>query len=286
MRLIFVDDSQQRNPPRSGLGHLVAVGGVVVRDQQLRPLAQALAEIREDLSIPDGEELKWKPPKGSLLAAAGREVVQQLRRRMLEAAREHEVRTIVVVLDHSAAYTSRTVAEAGQEILKWLFERVSMLLGDVKDIGIIVADKPGGGAAEEGRWLSETLRLTDLGTEFVRAGAVVLPVVTAPSHHVPHLQLADLVVAATTAAVAGLQSGLRLKDALRPLAYRHALGDANGAGLVLFPEKHNLHYWALGETGWSRPSALSGLTLPAKQYEYGESDGLPAAEEPGIAGSK
>ncbi len=203
-------------------------------------------------------------------------MVSKLRSSMLRAAIDHEARSIVVVLDYAAAYSSKTKAEAGREIVKWLFERTSMLLKDHSDVGVMIADKPGGGPADEERWLGETLAMTDFGTEYVKAGAVVLPIVTAPSHHLPHLQLADLVVAATTAAIAGFPAGLRLKDDLRELAHRRSLGDVNGAGLVLFPEQPNLYYWALGETGWSKPSALAGYTLPFPRWEYGQDDGLVA----------
>jgi len=271
---MFIDDSEQRHPPRRGLGHLLAVGGLVVPEQQIHPLGVALATIRRDIGVPDAEELKWKPPKRSFLAGAGGEIVQRLRAEMLTAALDHNSRSIVVILDYSAAYSSRTKAEAGREILKWLFERTSMLLTDHKDTGIMIADRPGGGGAEEGRWLNDTLSLTEFGTEYVGAGAIVMPIVTAPSHHLPHLQVADLVVGATTAAVAGIPAGLFHKEALRALAHRHSLGDVNGAGLVLFPDKLNLYYWALGETSCSRPSAQSGWSLPVSHMEYGVDDGL------------
>ncbi|MEU7819141.1 hypothetical protein [Pseudonocardia sp. NPDC049154] len=101
-----------------------------------------------------------------------------------------------------------------------------------------------------------------------------MPVLTADSQHLPHLQLADLVVAATTAAVAGVPAGLHLKDQLRALAHRHALGDLNGAGLVLFPDYVNLYYWALGEGSWSKVGRMSGWTLPAPKLDWGASDGL------------
>ncbi len=123
MRVMFIDDSEQRHPPRRGLGHLLAVGGLVVPEQQIHPLGVALATIRRDIGVPDAEELKWKPPKRSFLAGAGGEIVQRLRAEMLTAALDHNSRSIVVILDYSAAYSSRTKAEAGREILKWLFER-------------------------------------------------------------------------------------------------------------------------------------------------------------------
>ncbi|MGW7613477.1 hypothetical protein ACWGKW_40795 [Streptomyces sp. NPDC054766] len=37
----------------------------------------------------------------------------------------YEIRSMVVILDHSAAYTGRTLAEVGQEILKWIYERIT-----------------------------------------------------------------------------------------------------------------------------------------------------------------
>jgi hypothetical protein len=274
MRLVFIDDSQQTNPPRRGMGHLLAIGAVIVPEHQVAPFAATLAAIRTEIGIPAGEEIKWKPPKGSFLADAGGETALALRTRMLQAAIDHDIRSIVVVLDHSAAYTSRTQADAGREILKWLFERVSMLLDDYKDIGIMIADKPGGGSADEGRWLTDTLRITNDGTEYVSPGKIVLPIVTAPSHHVPHLQLADLVVAATTAAIAGRKSGLDLKELLPKLMHRNSFEDVNGAGVVLFPPKYNLYYWAFGETSCSNPGRNTGFGLPNAGLEYDTDDGL------------
>ena len=60
-------------------------------------------------------------------------------------------------------------------MLKWLFERISMYLANHADPGVVVADKPGGGAREEKQWLAETLQLTNDGTEYVRPGRIVSP---------------------------------------------------------------------------------------------------------------
>jgi hypothetical protein len=189
MRLVFLDDSEQTNPPRAGLRRLLAVGAVIVPEAAVAGYAADLAAIRTDLDVPPGEELKWKPSKGSFLASAGGEVNRTLRRRMLEAAIAQQVRTVVVIRDFGV---SRIKTEVGHELLRYLYERISMHLDAHDDLGIVIADKPGGGAREDGRWLAETLPLTDGGTEYVTADRIVLPIVTAPSHHVPHLQLADL----------------------------------------------------------------------------------------------
>src|SRR5919108_5565468 len=270
MHLAFVDDSQQDDPPRLGLGPLLAVGAVIVPDTAVGRFAEGFAQTRSTLGIPPDEEVKWSPPRGSFLRGrADGPLVSALREQMLDLAAECCIRTAVVIVDHGRVWRNRSKAEVGQEILKWLYERISMCLGDLDDTGIVIADKPGGGSAEEARWLNETLRLTNDGTEYVEPGRVVLPVVTAPSHHVPHLQLADLVVSASCAAVAGRPNALALAPRLLHLAHKHSLRYAGGAGIVLFPpELINLHYWAFGETTWARTSPLSGWGLPKLNAEW------------------
>lgn len=276
MRLVFIDDSEQVDPPRRGLGRLLAIGAVVFAEGATSTYSEGLLRIRSELSIPSEEEIKWNPPHGSFLREVANSAVRsQLRQQMLELAIGCDVRSAVVVLDHSRVWRDRSRPEVGQEILAWLYERVSMCLADLSDVGIVIADKPGGGAADEARWLTETLRLTNDGTRHVPPGRVILPVVTAPSHHVPHLQLADLVVSASCAAVAGRRSGLALAPLLLQLAHKHSLRYAGGAGIVLWPpELMNLLFWAFGETTWARPSLMMGYGLPREGIDYADDDGL------------
>jgi hypothetical protein len=141
--------------------------------------SSTISDIVSELGIPAGEEIKWNPPRGSFLRGADGHLVKTLRRRMLEAAIGRQVSTVTVIIDHDARYQSYSKPELGKTILKWLYERVSMHLDDHGDVGIMIADKPGGGTREERRWLAETLELTSDGTEYVEPGRVVLPVVTA-----------------------------------------------------------------------------------------------------------
>ncbi len=67
----------------------------------------------------------------------------------------------------------------------------------------------------------------------MKSERVVLPMVIAPSHHVPHLALADLVAAATTAAIPGRPGGLALAPLLNQLAHKNVRDLAGGAGIVL-----------------------------------------------------
>lgn len=273
-RVAFLDDSEQENPPRRGLGPLRAMAAAIFPADQLAPFAAALTALRTELGIPDGEELKWKPPKGSFLAGAGGDLVGRLRRGMLAAAHDHRVRTVTVIIDHGAAYKSQTREQVGATALAWLFERVSMHLADHGALGIMIADKPSGGSREEKRWLAEALELTNDGTQYVDPGKVVLPIVTADSRHVPHLQLADLIAAATTGAIAGHPHALELGPQLAELMHRNSLDHVNGTGLKLFPERHNLLYHCFGETEISKASLMAGAGLPLPGAPYADDDGL------------
>jgi len=246
MKLIFIDDSAQQNPPRAGLGELAALGAVIVPEDQVTGFASDLAAIKNSLGVPHSEEIKWKPAKGTFLAGAGGETVTELRKSMLSAAICRGITSVVHVLDHSLVYRDRTIVQVGQELLKWTYDKVAF--GLEGQGAVMIADKPGGGHAEESRWLAQTLAVTNYGTAYTAAGMVVLPVLTAGSHHVPHLQLADLVTAATTAAVAGRPHGLRLVPLLSQLAPKNARGYAGGAGIALWPpELRDLLYWVFGE---------------------------------------
>lgn len=114
MRLVFLDDSIQTNPARAGLGELVAVGAVLVPESVVKPYADDLAAIRRELSIPDTEEIKWKPAKGSYLAGAGVNTVAAVRQKMIEAAIDREVRSAVVVWDRGRGRLRSRNGGAGQ----------------------------------------------------------------------------------------------------------------------------------------------------------------------------
>lgn len=102
MRVAFLDDSEQASPPRAGLGHPLAFAAAILPEESLAPYAEDLSGIATDLGIPAGEEIKWNPPSGSFLRSADGQLVKALRRRMLEAALDHHVRTVRVFIDHGA----------------------------------------------------------------------------------------------------------------------------------------------------------------------------------------
>ncbi|MFJ8086308.1 DUF3800 domain-containing protein [Streptomyces sp. NPDC096205] len=281
MRLIFIDDSGQRSPRRKHLGELVSVGAVIFPENQVAVYSRAIDHLRSEIGMPSGEEFKWKPSRGSWLAGAGGDVVKGMRRRMLEIAGQCGVRTAVVIWDRGRVDWDKEFA--ANAILSYLYERIEMELKTAEERGVVIADVPGGGSKDHTKWLAEALDLTTVGTTYVKPDCVVMPIVTAPSDHVPHLQLADLVCAATTAAVAGLPHGLELIELLKPLARRNTYGRIGGAGLALFPrDLVDLYFWLFGESEYykqGRGSPIGPTDSPFSQpgRPFQRHDGLPVA---------
>ncbi|MFB4304381.1 hypothetical protein [Actinomadura sp. NTSP31] len=197
-------------------------------------------------------------------APSRRPLAQRADQRMLQAAIDGGIKSAVVVWDRGHLPWEKTDVEP--EILTYLYERISLHLRQHYDIGTIIADQPGGGRKDEMKWLADTLGLTRAGTRFATPDRVVSPILTAPSHHAPHLQLADLVTAATTAAVAGHRAGIALAPWLKKLARTNAYELVGGAGVVLWPRDDllDLYYWIFGEQHYIK----NGTTYP-----LGSSDG-------------
>ena len=78
-----------------------------------------------------------------------------------------------MITDHSAAYTQRTQAEVGRETIN--FKRVSMVLGDDQDIGVTIA-KTQRRIGRCGTVARRHPAVTDVGTEYVQPGKIVLPI--------------------------------------------------------------------------------------------------------------
>src|SRR5260370_33062183 len=69
MEIFFADDSGQRTCNRGDMGPLVSVGGVLVDEAAIQPLALALDNIAAKFGLPRGEGVKWSPSRGSRIRA-------------------------------------------------------------------------------------------------------------------------------------------------------------------------------------------------------------------------
>lgn len=274
MHFAFADDSKQRGQ-RRGMGELLGLGAVIFPEEHLRAFSTAMKQLRDDNGIPHDVELKWAMPHGDANYFRQRDqpgLQDHIRSRMIELAVEHHAIACAVVWD--LGRTTLQGDRAEQTVLKYLFERITGALARTHR-GVVVFDKPGGDHQDEDAWIARTLQLTRYGTEYVDAEAIVLPILTAPSHHHEHLQLADLVVGSITAAVAGNRYGLGLIPSLRPLLLKNHHGWIGGTGLKVFPDAlTNLYHHVLGEDTFVKVMLNTGYPIPDPQFAYFNDDGL------------
>lgn len=276
MWIAFVDDSEEKSPSRADLGHVIGIGAALFPEESINAYTEKIGKLRVRLGVPPDVELKWSPDDGSWLKGSeGGNVRTKLRIEMLTIAAELNVRTITVAW--SLGRVQWEPQKARSSVLGFMYDKISKCLTSIQDEqrGIIIADEPGGGPVNRKNWLAGTLPLTTNGTEFTKPEQIVLPIVTAPSHHVPQLQLADLVAGATVAAVCGNVWALKLIPYLKKIAQFDSRGRVGGAGLTLWPpELANLYYHLYGDTDrWHRGSVYS---LPYEMWDYFDKDaGLP-----------
>lgn len=268
MRVTFLDDSV-RTGQRGGMGKLVAMGGIILDEAELRPLSDDIETIVARYAIPAACELKWSPPPGNwihdnLVGTARHQCYAEL----LDAAHARGAQAVTAVID-----TGRVTQQGSTALLKafeFAVERVQMTLERAGHLGIVVADRPGGGADEETRFLRDVLTTIDHGTMFVEARQIVFNAVTTPSHLVRHLQIADLVVGITTAMVGGdIGYAGPIFPHVKQMMLQNANGTIGGTGLKLWPNAlRNLYHWALGEDTYWRVSMNAGVTLPWWEWPY------------------
>jgi hypothetical protein len=279
MYLAFIDETKQ-NGPRKNLGQLISLGGIAFKAEQVKPFAEAFWAIYDAHNVPHNVELKWSPDgKTSWWAQpANKDLRTPVREAVLRAAIDHEGIAFVVSWDMGeSGFNGETPQEL---VLKFIFERVAMMLENKKDLGVLIFDEPGGSPKNQNAWLEDTLALSNAGTEYVKAGRIVTPILTARSHHHPHLQAADLIVGSTTAAFVGKKYGQALMPLVKPILHTNSRGEVGGAGVKLYPDSiRNLLHWTLEETSYSIGN--SGVSLPSKNWRFAMDDGI---EGPGLRG--
>ncbi|MET8248689.1 DUF3800 domain-containing protein [Streptomyces sp. NPDC005202] len=291
MYFAFMDDSARKREdvPRQDLGELHAYGAVIFPQDSLQPYREQLAQLRQELGVPAGTEFKWSPDGGPLHNKW--KELHTARVRMLEGAAEFGVQACVVVCAPELM-PGWSETELKSEMLQYLYERVTYALGDEK--GIVIADQPGGGRTDETRWLADALALDTDGTQYVKPAnkQILLPIITTRSDHVDHLQLADLVAAATTVLIAGASTADRYKDLIYKLLAKNARGYAGGTGLKFIPSTRsnwralmNLAYWVFGEDAYVLPDTASslGTVLPHSGWIFASNSGL---ADPNAAGTQ
>ena len=268
MDLFFADDARQRKPSRPGMGPLVSIGGIYVPSQAVGNLERAIETLCADYGFPPREEFKWSPGRKLWMRdKLVREDRQEFFIRMLNLARDSEVKAIVVVEDTD--YGTATGAPCAEEDVARLFlERVHKLLDKVGAEGLVIVDRPSGGRADEDRFLANCLETLQSGTDYVKPDRIALNVLSTPSKLVRLLQVADVVSSCTLAAVGGEDChSPPVFDVVRPLLHSD-MGRIGGVGLKIHPDLRyvNLYHWLLGDSHFLKRGV--GHPLPLGDFLY------------------
>ena len=256
------------------MGKLLAFGGILIEPSNLHSLSKSIDEIATAFGIPVGEEIKWSPRKGSWIYDNLREEARKdCYSAILSAAATAGCKAIVVACD----YEMRNLKpEWGFErCVTYALERVATHLAIEKSEAVIIADRPSGGPREADQFLAAFVeQLSDAHNHMV-AESFALNMLTAPSHMVRHLQLADLVVSITTAMLAGQTKWAgHYFELIKPMFVRNAMGYIGGTGVKVYPDELiNLYHWVLGESHFSKAGKFAEWPLPHPKLRFSDSDG-------------
>lgn len=266
MQLFFADDSARKGI-RGGMGNLVAFGGILLDEKNLRPLNVAIDAICKQYGLPSKTELKWSPGKDNWIRSnLIKERRQECYREILVASRKHGAQVVVAISDMRR--DKKQGKDAFLRCVDYALERVNMQVDNAGQYGLIVMDRPGGGKKEEDALLDDVLGTIENGTDFIDFKKICLNALTANSHHVRQLQVADLVTGITTAMVAGdVGYAAPLFCEIIPMFIKNKKDLIGGTGLKLYPDDLiNLYHWLLGENRYVRK--LGHVDLPTARIAY------------------
>lgn len=277
MYAFFADDSAYKGA-RKGMGRLLGFGGVLVPANALRQLESAVDELARRHGLPSGEEVKWSPRKGTWIYENLKESARvACYREMLAAARDLECKAVVTICD----YERRNLKPDWglQRCVMYSLERVSTYMDNLEDSCIIVSDRPAGGHKEADRFVNSFVEHLSNERSHMTPSSFAINLLAAPSHTIRVLQLADLVVAITTAMFAGrTKYASEYFDIVKSMFIRNALGYIGGTGVKVYPDQLiNLYFWVLGEREFSKASRGMAWPIPSPSFLWQESDGIERA---------
>jgi hypothetical protein len=273
MQFFFADDSSQQCT-RKGMGRLLAFGGILMDGSRLRSLSAAVDAIASNYGLPKGEEIKWSPRKGSWIY----EHLKDEKRlgcysEVLGAAAGHGCQVIIAACDYELRHLK---PEWGFErCVQYALERVSTHLTKLQQEAVIISDRPSGGHREADEFLKKFVDHLESGHNHMLENTFALNMLTAQSHMIRALQVADLVVSITAAMLAGQTKWAgQYFEIIKPMFLRNALGYIGGTGVKVYPDLLiNLYHWVLGEQEFSKAGMGAALPLPFKQYLFSNDDG-------------
>ena len=258
------------------MGRMVAIGGLVVASDHVRPMEAQIEALCSDYGFPPNEVFKWSPGRehwmrDNLIADAR----LSFQIAVLNTLSEYECRAVFVAEDAGCAPAEASSPTPEIDVVKLLIERVDWFLGHAQSHGMIICDRPGGDHRTEETFLLNCLETLREGTGFLTPERVVMSVLTSPFRLSRILQAADLITSCTLAYVAGERTfAPALFPYLSPLFIREN-GRTGGVGVKIHPflKYGNLYHWLFGDEYYVRgclghPLPFGGIAFSKSLEKY------------------
>ena len=241
MKLLFLDDSSQAG------GNYLGYGGFCIDEASIRPLAFDLAKLKRKHGIPSNIELKFSPGQKHYLMTEFTGDLNKVRKEAAGLLHRYDASVICAVRSftgevHPKDYRKEILRASTEEQLNLILERFNMHLSGSGQKGMVIMDEYAD-IKEGKKILEEAYESVTNGTEFMRLDRIAMVPVMTSSHHVPHMQLADIVIGSVVAALCNKRHGLELfKIIAKCFRYKPHKSDdcrdsfwnvVNGAGLKL-----------------------------------------------------
>lgn len=275
MDVFFIDDASQLRPSRKPMGSLIGIGGLHVPGESVRDLERALARLCAEAGFPQGQEFKWSPGRSDWMWKG---LVNDARQRLfieaLGLAAAHGSRCIAIIEDTTHLPATDPRIDHVLDATALFLERANTELSDAGTFGLVVVDRPSGGAAEDIRYLASCFETLRTGTKYVKPDRIAVNVLSTSSHLVRILQLADVVVSCAVSFVAGeARYSPPIFEALLPMFHRNWIG-IGGVGLKIHPDHNyvNLYHWLLGDQQFKKGRSI--FPLPITTSPFAKSDRL------------
>jgi hypothetical protein len=275
MNFIFADDSTQNNITKSEMKPLIGLGGVHISAEKIGDIEIEINELCNEYNFPEGEEFKWSPRKDSYMHS---KIIEEDRVNFYEGlfkiSLKYNVKAIVVASDNDCGFADSSSTSHDEDVTTMFLERADQLFSSYNRRGLVIIDKPGGGAKQDKDFVSKCLETLERGTSYVKFNSIPLPVMTADSKHIRLLQLADVVIGCCLARVAGEKKySSEIFDLIKPIL-RKRDGRIGGVGFKIHPDTlyRNLYFWLLGDKFIMRGFNF-GYDLPQQGYLYYDNPG-------------
>jgi len=271
MHLIFVDDSTRKLASSPYNRRLVAAGAVLLESGAAHTAEREIGTLCRAAGFPDGAEFKWSPAKTDWmhdhLKAQDRLDFQT---GVVDILRRNGANVIFVGEVEGNTATQGTTS-SDEDVLALLMERVEMRVSTLDGKAMVISDRPGGGVAEDKKFVGRQIELLLDGTRFVSFEHISF-FFTGESDHVRLLQAADLVASCCSARVAGESvHSPPVFDLLVPMMHRSWCDAVGGTSFKLYPDwMGNLYHWLLDEQFFHK--GLGTLELPHQSWPYKENE--------------